>query len=554
MRHVPLVPFAAASAPPSAAGIQPDGGAQPPAAAAAGARRLAISGRGARLLPAVLGGVFGLADLGPSRPSRGLPHLSIAALAQVMPTPPAPAQSTPAQSTMTQSAPAQSAPAPTASGQAPASAATPTGVATTQTGASLLAGTADGQLYRSSDGLTWQPDPAPAPPACAGLHTLLAVGGTLWCAGPGGIASRTNGAWVVAAAMPGGGKVTCLAVEPDGTVWAGTDNGLFASADRGVSWRNSASGALDPDASVTALLALQGGGLLAGLDGDGVLLRAASATTWRPFGGPIGRGRVSCLAAAADRVLAGTPDTGAFVADLRQTEAPAAQAAGPGASAAGSQGGGWQAVGLDPDLPVSAVCCTDTCDFAACEGALFCRDSTNGTGADGSWRPLPIGLAGTLSCLLAPARPLAAAGATPVARMPFLLAGAAARLALGGDGDAGALRMEPVATLPPDVARLLAACVLGPAARQTLVQAGLKIAKDAEVVPLPAGLGWSLGSVGAAGEPPLFLLPGAAGITVARPTSPPLRAAAARWDGDRLDLRVVRRRAPRRVRQTPGRQ
>jgi hypothetical protein len=539
VRHVPLVPFAAASAPPSAAGSQPDGGAQSPAAAAAGARRLAISGRGARLLPAVLGGVFGLADLGPSRPSRGLPHLSIAALAQVMPTPPAPAQSTPAQSTMTQSALAQSAPAPTASGQATASAATPTGVATTQTGASLLAGTADGQLYRSSDDLTWQPDPAPAPPACAGLHTLLAVGGTLWCAGPGGIASRTNGAWVVAAAMPGGGKVTCLAVEPDGTVWAGTDNGLFASADRGVSWRNSASGALDPDASVTALLALQGGGLLAGLDGDGVLLRAASATTWRPFGGPIGRGRVSCLAAAADRVLAGTPDTGAFVADLRQAEAAAAQAAGPGASAAGAQGGGWQAVGLDPDLSVSAVCCTDNCDFAACEGALFCRDTTNGTGAGGSWRPLPIGLAGTLSCLLAPARPLAAAGATPVERMPFLLAGAAARLALGGDGDAGALRMEPVTTLPPDVARLLAACVLGPAARQTLVQAGLKIAKDAEVVPLPAGLGWSLGSVGAAGEPPLFLLPGAAGITVARPTSPPLRAAAARWDGNRLDLRVV---------------
>lgn len=421
-----------------------------------------------------------------------------------------------------------------------------TGAATAQSGSSLIAGTADGQLYRSNDGLTWQVEPTSAPPACAGLHSLVAAGNTLWCAGPGGIASQTNGAWAVAAALPGGRKVSCLAVEPDGTVWAGTDNGLFASADNGVSWRPNAGGALDPDASVTALLPLQGGGgLLAGLDGDGVLLRASGATTWVSFGGPIGRGRVSCLAATADRVLAGTPDTGAFVTDLRQAETLTAGLPGEGAQAAlvqtaGLRGGGWQAVGLDPDLPVSAVCCTGACDLVACEAAgLFCRDTADGTGADGSWRPLPIGLAGSLSCLLAPPRPLGEAGAMPGARTPFLLAGAAARLPLGGYGGTGALRMEPVATLPPEVAGLLAACVLGPAARQTLVQAGLKIAKDAEVMPLPAGLGWSLGRVGAAGDAPLFLLPGAAGITVARPTSPPLRAAAARWDGDRLDLRAV---------------
>lgn len=471
-------------------------------------RRMAISGRGARLLPALLGGVVGLADLGPGRPGRALGYCSVRALARRQ--------------------------------------------------AVLLAGCADGTVYRSADGRAWLAD-APVPDSCGGLHTLLVAGDRLFAAGPAGIAVRTDGDWQAAAAIPGKRRITCLAWDAAGTLWAGTDSGLFGSGDQGATWRLTVGGRLDPDTAVTALLPLADGGTLMGTDGDGVLHLDRGATAWMQFAGPIGRGRVSCLAGAGGKVLAGTPDAGAFTGLVGQA--------------------GWWAAGLAADLPVTAVACTAGSDIVALGGGgLFCRDT-----ADGDWRRLPLGLTGTLTCLVLPQAAMfplpsreGGGSSAPVStppppgplprgegeprrspadvstppppgalphgegemRWPFLLVGAEARLPFGATAEAGELRLEPVATLHAGLAPLLAAGVLGPAARQELVQAGLTLAKDAALAPLPSGTGWSLGST-SKGDVPLYLLPGAEAITVAKPSQPPLRAGAARAEGGTVVLDAI---------------
>lgn len=443
----------------------PDSAAALPATGpASAARRIAISGRGARVLPTLLGGVIGLADLGGGRPRRDLGYSSIATLAQH--------------------------------------------------GATLLAGDAAGLVSRTTDGWRWQPD-SRVPDSCGGLHTLLVAGDTLWAAGPAGIASRTTEAWHVAGAIPGKRRITCLARDSSGALWAGTDSGLFRSADSGASWRQAAGGALDPDTVAVALLALPDGGLLLGTDGDGVLRLVAGGARWDLFAGPIARGRITCLATAAGRVLAGTPDAGAFINSPGQP--------------------GWWATGLAPDLVVTAAYCTTSSDFVAAGAAgLFRRDT-----AEGTWRALPVGLAGTLTCLLAPSAS-AQVAATPAgsSRFPFLLAGAAARLPFGRDAASGDLRLEPVASLPASLAPLLATGVLGPTARQALAQANLTLAKDAVLAPLPGGTGWSLGSA-TGNDAPLYLLPGAEVITVATPSHPPLRAGAAQPENGQLLLAAV---------------
>jgi hypothetical protein len=442
------------------------------------ARRMAVSGRGARLLPALLGGVVGLADLEGGRPRRDLGYCSVSALAQ----------------------------------QGPA----------------LLAGCVDGRVYRTADGRTWQADGG-VPGSCGGLLLLLAVGDALWAAGPAGIACRTGSAWQTASAIAGKRRITCLAWDGVGVLWAGTDRGVFASTDRGTTWRPNAGGALDPDTAATALLALPDGGLLLGTDGDGVLHRAPDGTTWSLFAGPIGRGRVTCLATAGDRVLAGTPDAGAFVCRSGQS--------------------GWWATGLPPDLVVTAVGCTAASDFVATDAAgLYWRDA-----AEGRWRQLPLGLTGALTCLLVPGAapssqavpgsapapiPLPQGEGEPPGTLPFLLAGAGARLPFGRGAESGDLRLEPVTTLPVALAGLLATGVLGPTARQALVQAGLTLAKDAVLTLLPCATGWSLGSAGDE-EAPLFLLPGPDAITVAKPSHPPLPAGAAQSADGLLAITAV---------------
>ncbi len=415
-----------------------------------GLRRMALTGRAASLLPAVLGGVLrfdGLSNAAGARPGRSLGYRSVIALVM--------------------------------------------------DGAGIVAGCDDGRLYRTTNGKDWTADPIGTVAEGDTLVALAPGTGALWSVGQSAIAWREgSGPWTPMPPLPSGLRATCLLEDAEGIIWAGTRSGLFAASGRTGAWLPQGGGALDPGAAVTALARGPDGGLLVGTDGDGVLTTGPTRNAWAPFGGPIGRGRVNALAVADGRVLAGTPDSGAFEIES-------------GAST-------WSTVGLDASLPIRAVSLgtARTGAIIAAGGGLFRRDAETST-----WMELPLGLAGTVSCLLAPDGP----------GWPDLMVGAAALLSVApadaAQDEASALALDTVAILPASAADLLSVGVLGSDLRARLKSAGVTVKPDAILGTLPAGRGWTLGP---AGEPPLLLVPSDDGIAVLQANQPPVTVMRAR--------------------------
>jgi photosystem II stability/assembly factor-like uncharacterized protein len=169
--------------------------------------------------------------------------------------------------------------------------------ATAEAGGGVLVGGSQG-VYRSRDGgQSW------VRLNSTGLVQAVAedpTGVYLAATETGMIRSRdAGGTWNDASAGLGGASVGCFAIHPDGTVLAGSLDGVFASHDHGAGWsRRGLQG------HVVVGLAADAGGQLLAAALDGVYRSADAGASWD---GPILEGRaLDVFATAAGELLAAT--------------------------------------------------------------------------------------------------------------------------------------------------------------------------------------------------------------------------------------------------------
>ncbi len=151
-----------------------------------------------------------------------------------------------------------------------------------------------------------------------------------------------------------------------GTIFAGTDSGIFLSANNGTSWTAVDSGLTN---SGITCFAQSDGALFAGTKG-GIFRSADNGTSWTAVDSGLANARIWCLAAGGGAIFAGT-DSGIFLS--------------------ANNGASWTAA--DSGLPHSTVwslAVSGNTVFAGTDGNGVYLSTDNGT----SWSPANSGLSG----------------------------------------------------------------------------------------------------------------------------------------------------------------
>jgi photosystem II stability/assembly factor-like uncharacterized protein len=172
-----------------------------------------------------------------------------------------------------------------------------------------------------------------------------------------------NAKWVQTNGLYNEQQINALAVS-GGTIFAGTDSGLFRSTDSGTSWTAVDSGL---GKKPVRSFAMSGGNLFAGTSGYGIFLSTNNGASWTAIVvGPI----VLSLAVSGGNLFAGTY-SGVFLAT--------------------NNGAGWTWTAINSGLPASATIYSLAVSggniFAGAEGGVF-LSSNNGT----SWTAVNSGL------------------------------------------------------------------------------------------------------------------------------------------------------------------
>jgi photosystem II stability/assembly factor-like uncharacterized protein len=184
---------------------------------------------------------------------------------------------------------------------------------------SLLLGTSD-WLYRSSDrGETWEQGGLNQP--VLSLFTVPSTGVILAGTPDGLFRSTDNGrTWVERSVGLRSFAVTSFGAGADGAIFAGTVAGegegeVYRSTDNGDRWRPLAPESLE--GVVNALAVLPNGSVIAGT-GQGIFRWTPNRRDWEQLFPRSGRTRVSCLGVGGEaRLIAGTTNAGVFVSEDR---------------------------------------------------------------------------------------------------------------------------------------------------------------------------------------------------------------------------------------------
>ena len=182
---------------------------------------------------------------------------------------------------------------------------------------SLLLGTSD-WLYRSSDrGETWEQGGLNQP--VLSLFTVPSTGVILAGTPDGVFRSTDNGTtWIERSVGLRSFAVTSFGASADGDIFAGTVAGegegeVYRSTDNGDQWRVLAPESLG--GPVNALAVLPNGSVIAGTD-QGIFRWTANRRDWEHLFGRSGRTRVSSLVVDGEaRLIAGTTRAGVFVSE-----------------------------------------------------------------------------------------------------------------------------------------------------------------------------------------------------------------------------------------------
>jgi len=182
---------------------------------------------------------------------------------------------------------------------------------------SLLLGTSD-WLYRSSDrGETWEQGGLNQP--VLSLFTVPLTGAILAGTPDGLFRSTDNGrTWIERSVGLRSFTVTSFGASADGAIFAGTVAGegqgeVYRSTDNGDRWRPLAPESLE--GVVNALAVLPNGSALAGTD-QGIFRWTPNRRHWEQLFGRSGRTRVSSLVVDGEaRLIAGTTTAGVFVSE-----------------------------------------------------------------------------------------------------------------------------------------------------------------------------------------------------------------------------------------------
>lgn len=152
----------------------------------------------------------------------------------------------------------------------------------------LVAGLFGAGIMKSSDnGATW--NPAATPPVNIWIKTVAGspvAPATLYAATYGSGVSRSSdsgNSWSTCGGQPGNLNTVSLAVAVTGSIYAGTEGGIFTSIDGCSSWSAVNSGLTVDPAKPPVALAIDPGNsasLYAGLDGGGVFRSANSGGSW----------------------------------------------------------------------------------------------------------------------------------------------------------------------------------------------------------------------------------------------------------------------------------
>lgn len=329
---------------------------------------------------------------------------------------------------------------------------------------------AGGVLLTADAGRAWSPvnDGLPAKPVRA---LAAGVDGALYAAGAAGLFRSLDGGASWEGLPPGPhADAQALIVDPRGTVWTGTaDGGVFRSYDRGVVWESAGGGALGvrrrgfkavptqlPRAPVRCLLAEVGASALTVWAGtnQGVFRSADAGNGWEPVNSGLpGFSKdsgwadlpVLALATAAGLHFAATAQ-GVFRSADRGNTWSAASRGLPGAS---------EETGLS-DKPVRALAVSiqartgTTSVFAATEQGVY-----RSTDLGRSWRPANRGLPGTDPRTGASTTPVTCLAALEDSRTlaSYLFAGGPRGLFVSGDlgetwaRSGGKPTEEPIAAL-----------------------------------------------------------------------------------------------------------
>ena len=174
-------------------------------------------------------------------------------------------------------------------------------------GSYLVVGGYSGISRTSDGGVTWSVDTAglinaqyPTP----SIHAIAGTSSDLYCGNPGfGIARSTDNGhtWKRTSTQPPDTNIQALAYN-GGTVFTGTQSGVFVSTDHGATWNAFNNGLTNVN---VLSLTLQGSNILAGTMGGGVFLSPLASASWSPEN--TGLGDLTVLALAIDsNILAGT--------------------------------------------------------------------------------------------------------------------------------------------------------------------------------------------------------------------------------------------------------
>jgi|GEM_PF-3224744 len=149
-------------------------------------------------------------------------------------------------------------------------------------GAYIIAGGYGGITRSSDNGTTWTIDTtgltSPSLPV-ADVRALAGPSGDLFCGIPSfGVAlSVNNGAtWNLTATQPGDLSIQALAYE-SGTVWAGTQTGVWVSTNLGSTWSTFSTGLTNPN---VLSLTFQGTNIIAGTSGGGAFVSPVASAAW----------------------------------------------------------------------------------------------------------------------------------------------------------------------------------------------------------------------------------------------------------------------------------
>jgi len=174
-------------------------------------------------------------------------------------------------------------------------------------GTYLVAGGYLGITRTSDAGITWTLDTVGLVSPTYPIADVRAIAGTtndLYCGSPGfGIARSTDNGhlWHLTPAQPTDSNIQALAYT-GGTLFAGTQGGVFVSTDHGATWN-----AFNTNlANYNVLsLAIDGTTILAGTSGSGVFQSPVASSSWSPVNSGLGDPTVLALSVNTN-LLAGT--------------------------------------------------------------------------------------------------------------------------------------------------------------------------------------------------------------------------------------------------------